>query len=40
MKLSQVRLGQGTCEFGVPHLRLGGAGIIALPFSVLASQGH
>jgi hypothetical protein len=40
MKLSQVRFQWGTCEFGVPHLHLAGAGIISWPFSVLASSGR
>lgn len=40
MKLSQIQLRRGTCEFGVPHLRLAGAGIISWPFSVLASPGR
>jgi hypothetical protein len=40
MKLGQVRLLRGTCEFCVPYLHLSGADIISRPFSVLASLGR
>ena len=40
MRLNQVRLCRGTCEFGVLHLRLAGAGFISRPISVLDSLGR